>query len=334
MIEQSVFPWGDNHPTVRQRVLVAGIIAVTAASMHWFRGGVSGGASDFSMLWYGAKALLAGDNPYALIGPGRQIDLPSTLFYPAPALAAVIPFTVIPYEIAGALFVLISAWLLAFGATKDGWQLLPIFPSVVFLSTARLGQWSILITASLFIPSLAFFAIAKPQGFLPVILSSRKRGTWIASAIGAIALLAISFMLFPHWVEAWWAQLGTTDYFSAPIASWRGIAIATLILRWRRSDAWLVLVAACMPQTWYPYNGLILLCVATTYREASVLSLLSSAGWFAAFLFLSAGFRSPETRVGFESILIALGYLPATILVLRRSNTGPGPAWLERLRKT
>jgi hypothetical protein len=172
--------------------------------------------------------------------------------------------------------------------------------------------------------------MAKPQGFLPVILSSRQGRTWLASIVGAIVLVGLSFVLFPHWVGAWWGQIGTTDYFSAPIAGWRGIAIAAVILRWRRADAWLVLVAACMPQTWYPYNGLILFCVATTYREASVLSLLSSAGWFAAYAFLFAGFRAPDTRLGFESILIAFGYLPATILVLRRTNIAPGPVWLDR----
>ena len=89
-------------------------------------------------------------------------------------------------------------------------------------------------------------------------------------------------------------------------------------------------VAACLPQTWYPYNGLILLVVAATYREASVLSLVSSAGWILAFLIADGKPRSPETRAIMSAMLIAACYLPATIVVLRHSNVGPTPYWMRR----
>jgi hypothetical protein len=325
------FPWGANRPTRVQRVLVALFIAIGAAAIHNAGPSTNGGLSDFSMLWYGARFLLAGRDPYALIGPHLTVDLPSRLFYPAPALVAVAPLTLLQFEWAATIFVFVSAALLAFGATRNGWQLLPIFPSVAFMTSARLGQWSILMTASLFVPMLAFFAIAKPQGFLPVIASSEKRSTWIAALIGAIVLVAISLVLLPKWPMTWWRLLGTTDYFRPPIATIRGAAICLVLLRWRRAESWLVFSFACMPQTWYPYNGLILFAVARTFREASLLSLLSSAGWFFAYGLLAGGWRSEETRFAFQSMLIAFGYLPATLVVLRRPNVGPGPFWLDWL---
>jgi len=325
------FPWGTNRPTRVQRVLVALLIAIGAAAIHNAGPSTNGGLSDFSMLWYGAKFLLMGRDPYALIGPHLTVDLPSRLFYPAPTLVAVAPLTLLPFEWAATIFVFASTAFLAFGATRNGWQLLPIFPSVTFMTSARLGQWSILMTASLFVPMLAFFAIAKPQGFLPVAVSSEKRSTWVAAVVGAVVLAATSLLLLPKWPLSWWQLLGTTDYFSPPIASIRGAAICLVLLRWRRAESWLVFSFACMPQTWYPYNGLILLAVARSFREASFLSLLSSAGWFLAYGFLAGESRSPETRFAFQSILIAFGYLPATLVVLRRPNVGPGTFWLEWL---
>ena len=322
-----LFPWGSNQPTTVQRLLVSLLIGVAAAAVHYFHAALSGGLSDFTGLWYGSRLLSAGQNPYLLIGPHRLIGLPSPLYYPAPALVSVLPLTILPYHLAGTVFVLVSAALLTFGATRDGWQRLPIFPSVAFLTSAELGQWSILMTAAVFIPALSFLSIAKPQASLPVIAASSDRTTWVAAIGGGLILLAISFALLPGWPMAWWQLLSSTTYFSAPIATPGGVAIALVLLRWRRPEAWLVFVAACMPQTWYPYNGLILLIVASSYTEACVLSLLSSAGWVIAYLFFVGEWRSEGTRSVLQGVLIALCYLPATVMILRRPNTGPPALW-------
>lgn len=328
MSQERVFPWGRNDPTVAQRAVVALIIGLAAAAMHYIRPGPSG-PSDFTALWHGAKLLLAGNDPYSMIGPGKTINLPSPLYYPAPALVAVVPLTMLPQEVASAAFVFLSSALLAFGATRDGWQLLPIFPSVAFMTSARLGQWSIIMTAVLFLPPLAFLAAAKPQASLPVLASATKRSTWLAALAGGFVLIAVSLILFPAWPLAWWSLLGKSEYFSPPLFTLRGLPIALVLIRWRRPEAWLVLIAACLPQTWYPYNGLILLAIARTFMEASLLSLTASVGGLAAYAFLPGEWRSQERRLAFQSILIAFSYLPATIAVLRRPNVGPGPLWIR-----
>ncbi len=325
------FPWGSNRPTINQRLIVALVIGVIGAVVHYVRSADNGGLSDFSTVWYGARFLLDGQNPYALIGPHRMIGLPSYLLYPAPALVVVMPLTLLPAHWAGTIFVLVSATLLGFGATRNGWHLLPIFPSVAFLMSAQMGQWSILMTAAFFLPALTFLSVAKPQASIPVLASSETRAAWVFALVGAVVTVSASFVLLPGWASEWWHVVASTDYFRVPIASFEGIAVVLVLLRWRRPEAWLVFVSACLPQTWYPYNSLILLVVAATYREACGLSLISSVGWLIAYFFFVGEWRSEETRIVLHRVLIALCYLPSALIILGRPNEGPTPFWLAWL---
>ena len=152
-------------------------------------------------------------------------------------------------------------------------------------------------------------------------------------AEGGAFLLAASLWLMPQWPGEWWSLFERTDHFAPPIARFGGIAICLVLLRWRRAEAWLVFVAACVPQTWYPYNSLILLIVAATYREACVLSLVSSFGWVIAALAGDGNTRSPESREIMGAMLVAACYLPATIVVLRRPDEGSWPFWMRWLRR-
>ena len=324
-------PLALHQPATVQRVLLAIVIGLAAAAMHYFSAARNGSLSDFSILWFGGKLLGSGANPYALIGPQQTIDLPSHVFYPAPALVAIMPFTLVPVHFAGAVFVFASSALLVFGATRDGWHLIPIFPSVAFMTSARLGQVSILMCAALFIPALTFFSVIKPQASIPILGASRSVREWILAGAGAVLLAGASFLLLPDWPREWLSTLATADYFRPPIMTLPGIGIALVLLRWRRPEAWLVFLAACLPQTWYPYNGLILLTVAANYREASALSLISSFGWLVTYAWFVGEWRAPETRAVMQNVLISLGYLPAVIVILRRENGGPGPWWLSWL---
>jgi hypothetical protein len=318
-------------PTKIHRLLVALPIAAAAAAMHFFAAGRNGSLSDFSILWFGSRVLASGGNPYSMIGPHSAIDLPSAVFYPAPALVATMPFTLIPVQFAGTVFVFISAALLAFGVTRDGWHRLPIFPSVAFMTSARLGQVSSLMCAALFIPALTFFSVVKPQASIPILGASSRSREWIIAATGAAVLTAISFAMFPEWPGEWWNTLSKADYFRPPIMTLPGALTGLVMLRWRRPEGWLVFLAACLPQTWYPYNGLILLTVAATYREASLLSLTSSLAWLVTYAFLVGEWRSPETRAVMQNVLIGFGYLPAVLVILRRPNIGPEPFWVRWL---
>jgi hypothetical protein len=71
------FPWGSNNPTVNERIIVALVLAAMASAVNYFRAAEKGGISDFTPLWYGARMLLHGQNPYLLIGPHHLIDTPT-----------------------------------------------------------------------------------------------------------------------------------------------------------------------------------------------------------------------------------------------------------------
>jgi len=277
--------------------------------------------------------LLQGQNPYVSIGPHKLVDLPSVPYYPAPAFVAVIPFTWLPVHWASTVFIFLSAALLAYGCTRESWHLLPAFPSIAFLTAAQLGQWAILFAAALFFPVIAALSVAKPQNALPVIASARTSRTIVWALIGGAILLAASFALEPAWVTEWLHLVRDSHDFSPPLFQYVGILAAAVLIRWRRPEAWLVFVAACLPQTWYPYNGLLLLFVAQTYREACVLSLVSTAAWLAAALLSDGPARSPQVRSALEAALVFGGYLPAAIAVIRRPNRGPSPFFLKRFNR-
>lgn len=322
------FPWGDNRPTRRQRFIVAFFIAGISATLQFFRAIENGGRSDFAPLWHAARLALGGQNPYELIGPGNVVESAWPVFYPATAFVVAAPFTLIPsFHFAASAFIFVSAFLLAWGITADGWHRLPIFPSIAYLTSATLAQWSILMTAMVFLPFLGFIAAAKPQGALPIIASAASPRTLKASIIGGIVLLAVSLIMLPTWPQDWLGLLGTTDNFIPPVMRFAGPLILLVMLRWRRPEAWLVLIAACMPQTWPPYNGLLLMTVALTYRETAMLSLVSSLSWIIWAWFVD-GLTLEQEKAQMSMILNLSSYLPATFLILRRPNTGPSPAWL------
>ena len=320
------FPWGSNRPTRRQRVVVAIAIAAVAASIlarEYNRDPAF--KSDFGIVWFGARAMVAGADPYELVGPAKPYRLSTPLLYPGTAFVAAIPFTVFTERVASLLFVSISTFLLAYGMTANSWHLLPMFVTEAFASSARLAQWSLLLTAAFFIPGLAFLISVKPQNGLPVAVGSLSRATLRATLFGAIVLTAISLVLLPSWPGKWLSLLGTAHHMAPPITRFGGPLVALVLLRWRRWEAWLLLTLVCMPHTWGWYNVLTLFVIPATYREACVLALMSSAGAVLAGYLIQPG-MSIE---GFEGAMIVLtAYLPATVMVLRRPNAPPSPAWL------
>lgn len=206
-------------PTRRQRLAVSAIVAALSAV---FVANTYKAApeyhSDFGIAWFGGRAMLDGRDPYQLIGPGREFDIKWAPLYPATAMVAAMPVAALTEELATMGFVAISVFLLAYGITRDGWHLMPLFATEPFASSARLGQWSILVTAAWFLPWLASLTLAKPQAFLPILVASRSRAPFLLASIGGIALLLISLAFLPSWPAAWLDAMKSTSHMSPPIA--------------------------------------------------------------------------------------------------------------------
>ena len=75
----------------------------------------------------------------------------------------------------------------------------------------------------------------------------------------------------------------------------------------------------------------VLLIVASTFRESLILAVTTMAPLLYEMSFgLGDGILDLYPRSSL--MLMAASYIPATIIVLRRPNEGPLPAWFELLR--
>src|SRR5215203_3409049 len=156
------FPWGSDNPTKAQRFIVAVVIATIGAALVAAEYRHPGHHSDFGQVWFGARQMLDGHNPWPLVGPGLEFNWPWGLLYPGPALVIAIPLAWLREGTASTVFVWLSVFALVWGATRDSWFRVPAFASLPFVVGASAGQWSALTASSWFLPATAAVWIAKP----------------------------------------------------------------------------------------------------------------------------------------------------------------------------
>jgi hypothetical protein len=323
----------NRQPSLTSRVIVAVLIGLFGAAVTIGQySGKAGAHTDFGMLWFGARSLFHGMDPYPLIGPGRAFNYTWPLIYPLPAVISVMPLAGFAESVAATLFVGLSSALLSFGLSRDGWYRMPLFISEAFLSSARLGQWSILLTAALFLPWLAIFAIAKPQSSIPVLAGSTSRRPIAFAIAGGVVLLAISTVLQPHWIAEWFAGVRNARHMEPPITRFAGFLVLLVLLRWRRPESWLVLSLACLPQSWGWYGTLPLFTVPATFGQAVFLAGVAVVGGNVAAMVIPAHPTANGFYYWAGSVVMITIYLPSVILILRRPNEGPLPAWMDVFR--
>lgn len=281
---------------------------------------------DFGLAWFAGRQLLHGVNPYPLVGPGLQFDWPWFLLYPATAGVAVLPLSLFPELPATLLFVAMSAGLLTYGLTRNGWDRLWILPSSAFVIAIMAAQWSPLFCAVLLAPRLAWVLAAKPSLGVAILVGARSGLAVRYAFLGGVALLALSLALVPTWIQSWVTVLQHHSEEVTPALIWPGGPFILLaLLRWRRPDAWLITAMAVVPLTPAWYETLPLLLIPRTKRECQVLSLVVSLGYLLQAAFLQSDGTVPigVTR----ALIVAFGYLPAVIVVLRRGNERELSAW-------
>ena len=328
-------PARDVRPAPPARLRVG--LAIAAAALSGFRAflWISGEprSRDFDQVWYAARTLLAGRNPYAEIGPGLPFDWPAPLYYPLTAAVAVIPLAGLARSLAAVLFAALASGLFVWAATRRSIAPFVVITSASAALAAETVQWSPLLAAAYGLPWLGILLCAKPTIGFAVWLARPSR----IAVIGAVVLTAIGLAFSPMWPMDWLTALrhtslareGGTPYF-APIGSFGGAFAALAILRWRRPEARLVLALACVPQTPLLYETVPLFLVPSSITEGGVLWLGS---WLAALWYSSAG-PFPNSFEQYKLSAEAIGwcmYFPAVVMLLRRPNAGSIPAGLERI---
>jgi hypothetical protein len=324
-------PQHTAEPSTRIRAalaVAAGLLSGIRAFI-WVNGEAK--LRDFDQVWYAARALLDGRNPYAEIGPGLAFDWPAYFFYPLNAPLAVAPLAAFPRPLAGVLFASLASAAFVYAATRRSLARAVVITSASAAFAAESVQWSPLLGAAFALPWMGLFLSAKPTIGFAIFLARPSR--W--ALFGGALLGIVGAILLPEWPREWLAAVrhtsmltpGGTPYL-APIMTPGGAFALLLLARWRRPEARLVLALACVPQTPLLYETVPLFMVPHTIAEGGVLWLGS---WLVA-LWQSLGGPFATDLARFTASNMAIGwllYLPCTVIILRRANVGPLPHWAE-----
>lgn len=275
---------------------------------------------DFTWPWRAARALIAHRDPYAVIVPTGQFPFDNYFKYPLPAAILALPLAWMSAAAAAATFGGISAALLAWGLTRDGWHRLWILASAPFAITMESGQWSTLLMAGALLAPLSWVAVCKPTVGVAVFA---YRPNWWA-VLGSAILLVASFVLLPSWVVGWVSSVRadpTHAYVSLGTLI-GGPVLLLALLRWRRPEARYLVGLALVPQILTFYTAFLPMLVAETKRESQAMAML---GWLTWLCWTWQVGNGPEGRFApvFAGYwILALLCVPALVMVLRRPNTG------------
>jgi hypothetical protein len=244
--------------------------------------------------------------------------------YPLPAVGMGLPFAWLNQQRAAIAFVACSAGLLGFAITRHDFDRVAILLSVPFVFAAQLSQTSFLILALALLPAAAGLTVMKPNIGLALFLWRARCWTVITGGLLLLGTVVIS----PKWPLEWLALVRTSPTHSAPVATVIGLLTLLAVLRWRRPEARLLIAMALVPHGLYFYDELPLWLVASSRREALLLTGASWTGWV-LWLATSSGPGAPHLRDA-KPWLVASLYLPCVWLVLRRPNVGRVPGIVER----
>ena len=327
------------RPSTLARLGVALFAAAACGGYRWFVSTAQYSGNDFAAVWAGARAIVAGQNPYDVVGPGRAFQSHWPLAYPGPALLLGLPFAPLPEMVAAALFAALGAGLFAYALTapRDGeparWWPLVALLSASMWAAVQLAQWSPLLTAAALLPGLGWLVVAKPNIGLALFAANPRR----SAAIGAVAITLVSLALLPTWPATWLVNTHALRHMRVPVTILPfGPLLLLALLRWRRPEARLLAVLACVPTTGVVYDTLPLFLVPQSAAEGVALALAThvAQAWI--------GVQDDYPTFGAwtaasASRLVPLVYLPALVMVLRRPNeTGAQAvrsslgAWLRR----
>jgi hypothetical protein len=161
-----------------------------------------------------------------------------------------------------------------------------------------------------FFPLACTVSLAKPHIAFPVAATNISR----KGVMAALALFAASLALRPCWPLEWIPQLHGYQHF-VPILVIPGQLLVLALWRWRDRDAWLLLLAATLPQRWF-YDSFTLWLIPKTRR--TILATVACS-WIAG-IWRWNHLPDSFAEVGRWTVLCI--YLPMLVVVVRR-------AWLR-----
>ena len=298
-----------------RRIAIAGAIGAAAGLLAYAFLRRPGSGGDYFFVWSATRSLFAGQNPYHVIAVGAENPGNDVFLYPLPALLLIAPIAWLPLPISGGAFLGMSSALLAYVLLRDGYRRLPIFMGAPFLMAISLGQWSPLITAAALESSLGFVFAAKPN--LGVAAWCYRPN--VRAIVAGAVIVGISLAIVPTWPLDWYHNIsGRPEKFS-PIRTAVGPILLLSAIRWRRSEARLLIAMACVPQALFFYDQLILGLIPRTFRQSLIFSLASFVSLLAWFYRLKPG----ELYVQKAAPYVLAIYFVALVMVLLPYSAPP-----------
>lgn len=323
-------------PSGRERLVVAMLVGALSFGLTyvWLTAGRRG-AGDFQYAWLAARALFEGREPYAAVFADSPFR--SQWLYPLPAALVAAPFALLSSELAGASFVGVGfAWLAYQLIAVGRWRLL-LLTAAPCLFAILAVQWTPLLTAAALTGPTLGLVVLKPTiglAFVAALVPADPRPPrrLVAVAVGASVLLGASFLVRSDWLVNWLEAIRLDEQmgqYRVPILTPYGALSALALLRWRRPEARLVFVLACVRQNGFLYDQLPLLLVPASPAEAIVLVVVSHASHIIALWHPPSDSSVLGLNAQQFPFTVAAMYIPCVIMLLRRPNEGHIPTWLE-----
>jgi hypothetical protein len=285
-------------------------------------------AGDLSILLQHAARSRDGDDPYRVSTADPAID--DRLLYPLPAVVLLMPVAHVRPQLVRAVWSGLAATVILYLALSwFGWHGIAIFCSRCAERALVLAQWTPWIFAGAAMPPFQLLAVAKPTVAMAVWV---YRPSWWP-LVGAAVLLPLAFLVSPTWMGDWLALTSGAGYYApaASVLTGGGPFLLLAALRWRRPEARLLLAMAVVPHNYVWYEQLLLFLIPCSVSEVWILCALSWVSMYVArYNIHHLGIPEPAGQIAFRAPVVALLYLPALAMVLRRPNDGRVPVWLER----
>lgn len=298
----------------RHRVWTALSIGLASGTFCWLCSLRPGSRADFFYPHSAARIFLNGQNPYLVMGTGAEaLARETTLYYPFTAVLPAIPLARLPLGVASAIFLGISAALLAYFITRDGLWRIHVFASSSFVLAALLAQYTPLVMLMALVPSLGALAALKPNIGLALFL----RRPSVRATVGAAALVGASLLIFPTWPVHWLRALSTdvkeTGVHVMPLRAFGGMLLLLAAVSWKTASGRLLLAMSVVPQLLFFYDALPLWLIPRTRKQSIFLTACSQVAAFTWYFFLRDG--QSVVRAAAPSV-IWLIYMPALLLVM------------------
>jgi hypothetical protein len=303
----------------REPVLVGACAGALMVSVTLYLRRWGWGVTDFDQLWYAARALLEGRDPYA---EWQRVGLKYPLYYPLHAVLLTLPLAFAPREAAWSLLAGVTGFIAGFGLHRLGrWTLIAVL-SPAWWGAALMGQVTPALAGAALVPNLGFILAAKPTVGLALWLSRPSRAT----AVGVALLTLVCFMVRPDWLASWLHTIGDAPHIRAPITRPGGFLLLLALLRWRTPEGRLLAAWAVIPRTELLYDVLPMLLVATSAASAALLTTCSVLALVGLAFLPPPPLELGERLTTNWSIMFGLIYLPALLVVL-------SPLFEARLRR-